>query len=223
MFFVRAMQNRSERRLRLGAELRSALSNGEFELWYQPQVALKDGELKGLEVLLRWRHPAYGLLAPHAFIKVLSESVIAEQVGSWILDQACQPAAALARTGLPPIRVGVNLFPAQLRSGRLYNMVCAALSRHQLTPEQLELEITESTVLRYNPEYAKLFARLKKLGVGIAFDDFGTGFASLSLLQSFPLTRLKIDRSFVARINRNAKDAAMVEALVGMARTLACP
>jgi EAL domain-containing protein (putative c-di-GMP-specific phosphodiesterase class I) len=214
------MQNNSEQRHRLGSELRQALANGEFELWYQPQVRLSDAELSGFEALLRWRHPVHGMLPPQVFIDVLEHSAIAEEVGDWILDQACAAAAQFEQNGLGSLRVGANLFADQLRSGRLFGVVTSALQRHGLSPDQLELEITENTVLRHNNRSTKALQRLKSLGVGIAFDDFGTGFASLSLLQKYPLTRLKIDRSFVAGVDRKAGDAAIVRAVIAMASSL---
>ncbi|WP_260600134.1 putative bifunctional diguanylate cyclase/phosphodiesterase [Sphingomonas endolithica] len=219
-FFVRAMQNSSEQRHRLSSELRHALGNKEFELWYQPQVRLADHAISGFEALLRWRHPDHGLLAPQAFIEVLEESAIAEEVGDWIVEQACTAAAEWSHMGWGALRIGVNLFAAQLRSERLFEVVSSALKRHRLSPGQLELEITENTVLRHSNQSTKALRRLKALGVGIAFDDFGTGFASLSLLQRYPLTRLKIDRSFVARIDRKVGDAAIVNAIIRMAASL---
>ncbi len=219
-FFARAMQNRSEQELRLSMELRSALANGEFELWYQPQVSFADRSLVGVEALLRWRHPRHGLLQPHAFIDILERSVVAEIVGDWIIEEACSTAAAWQLGGLGKIRMGVNLFPVQLRSARLVQVVLDALVRHGLGADQLELEITENTVLRHSNHSAEALRKLKALGVGVAFDDFGTGFASLGLLQKYPLTRLKIDRSFVACIDQDAGDAAIVGAVVGMARSL---
>jgi diguanylate cyclase (GGDEF)-like protein/PAS domain S-box-containing protein len=219
-FFAREMQNNSEQRHRLGSELRRALANGEFELWYQPQVSLSDNSLAGVEALLRWRHPDHNLLTPQAFIEVLEHSAIAEEVGDWIVEQACAATAEWGRVGLGPLRVGVNLFAAQLRSGRLFEVVSSALQKHGLSPDQLELEITENTVLRHSNQSTKALRKLKSLGVGVAFDDFGTGFASLSLLQRYPLTRLKIDRSFVARVDRKAGDAAIVKGVIGIAKSL---
>jgi diguanylate cyclase (GGDEF)-like protein/PAS domain S-box-containing protein len=219
-FFARAMQNRSEQRLRLGVELHQALANEELELWYQPQVSLADSNLSGVEALLRWRHPEHGLLSPQAFIEVLEESAFAEEVGDWIVEQAARATVEWDRAGLGALRVGVNLFPAQLRSGRLFDVISSALARHKLDAQRFELEITENTVLRHSNGSAQTLMRLKNLGVGIAFDDFGTGFASLSLLQKYPLTRLKIDRSFVAQVDRRTGDAAIVKAVVGMARSL---
>jgi diguanylate cyclase (GGDEF)-like protein/PAS domain S-box-containing protein len=218
-FFAREMQNRSEARHRLGSELRQALSNNEFELWYQPQVRLSDNAFTGVEALLRWRHPHHDLLAPHAFIELLEESVIAEEVGDWIIEQACAAAADWKQQGLGSLRVGLNLFAAQLRSGRLFEVVTTALQKYAMSPNKLELEITETTVLRHSSQSTKALRKLKAMGVGIAFDDFGTGFASLSLLQKYPLTRLKIDRSFIQGIERKAGDAAIVGAIVSMAKS----
>lgn len=219
-FFARAMQHNSERRHRLSSDLRQALSNDEFELWYQPQVGLANQSLSGVEALLRWRHSEYGLLTPQAFIQVLEDSAIAEEVGDWIIDRACAAAAEWETAGLGSLRVGVNLFAAQLRSDRLFGIVSSALQKHGLSPRQLELEITETTVLRHSNQSSKALRKLKAMGVGVAFDDFGTGFASLSLLQKYPLTRLKIDRSFVERIDRKAHDAAIVKAVIRMASSL---
>ena len=195
-------------------------ANDEFELLLQPQVSLADHSLCGVEALLRWRHPVRGMLLPGAFIGVLEDHPIAEQVGDWIIDRACAATAEWQRIGLHRVRVGVNLFAAQLRSGRLLTTVAAALGKHGLTPDALELEITENTVLQYNKQATHTLRKLKALGVGIAFDDFGTGFASLSLLRKYPVTRLKIDKSFVARVDRDPGDAAIVSAVIGMAASL---
>ncbi|MCC6940781.1 MAG: EAL domain-containing protein [Novosphingobium sp.] len=173
-----------------------------------------------VEALLRWRHPDHGLLAPQTFISILEESAIAEDVGDWIIDQACAAAANWKEAGLGSLRVGVNLFPVQLRSGRLYDVIRNALARHGLGAEAFEVEITENTVLRHDEEATATLQRLKNFGIAIAFDDFGTGFASLSLLQKYPLDRLKIDKSFIRNIDREESDAAIVKAVIGMAQTL---
>ncbi|MCH2486638.1 MAG: EAL domain-containing protein [Erythrobacter sp.] len=220
VFFTRAMQRDAERRHRMNTDLRGALERGEFELLYQPQVDLADGRLVGAEALLRWNHPQHGQLRPSVFIDALEHSPVAMEVGDWIIDSACDAAATFDRAGLGPIRVAANLFARQLRSGGLFAVVEAALDRHDLSPERLELEITESTALQDNIHQMRDLGRLKNLGVHIAFDDFGTGYASLSLLQKYPLTRLKVDRSFIARIDRSETDAAIVQAVVTMARTL---
>lgn len=218
-FFVRAMQITSEQRVRLGAELRHALPNDQFHMLYQPQISMRDNSLTGVEALLRWRHPDHGTLSPQSFIEILEDSAITEEVGDWIIDQACASAAQWREEGLGSVRVGVNLFASQLRSGRLLDVVSSALRRHGLSPDQLELEITENTVLRHS-HATSVLRKLKSLGVSIAFDDFGTGFASLSLLQRYPLSRLKIDRSFVTQVDRKIGDAAIVGAVIGMANSL---
>ena len=219
-FFNRAMQSVSERRHRLNVDLRGALERGEFQLLYQPQVRLDDGMLVGVEALLRWAHPRHGLLRPQEFIEALEHNPVVGDVGDWVVDQACAAASYFQRTGLGPIRVAINLFARQLRTGGLYPTVTEALDRHGLAGDSLELEITESTVLQDNHLQIRDLGLLKDIGVQIAFDDFGTGFASLSLLQRFPLTRLKIDRSFVGRFDRQGKDLAIVDAVITMARKL---
>ncbi|MEO1969890.1 MAG: EAL domain-containing protein [Sphingomonadaceae bacterium] len=219
-FFTRAMQRQSEQRHRLGIELRKASESKEFELLYQPQIRIADRTLVGVEALLRWRHPVHGVLQPSIFIDTLENSPIAEEVGDWVLDEACAAAAVLRSKGLRAMRVAVNLFSRQLRSGRLYESVTAALERHGLEASCLELEITENTVLQFASLPMQDLRRLKALGVQVAFDDFGTGFASLSLLQKYPVTRLKIDRSFVAKIDSRAADSAIVGAIITMAQKL---
>lgn len=210
-YYLPAMHNQSEQRQRLGAELREALPQGQFVLHFQPQVSLEDKALLGVEALLRWKHPQFGLLHPDAFLSVLDDSVVAEDVGDWVIDEACRVASAWRSAGLGEVRMAVNLFAAQLRSPRLYGVIGEACRKHRIAPTQLEIEITENIVIKHNDEIATMLKRLKTLGVDIAFDDFGTGYASLSLLQRYPLDRLKIDRCFVEAIHRSDADAAIVE------------
>lgn len=219
-YYLPSMQNQSEQRQRLGAELREALPQGQFVLHFQPQVSLEDKALLGVEALLRWKHPQFGLLHPDAFLSVLDDSVVAEDVGDWVIDEACRVASAWRSAGLGEVRMAVNLFAAQLRSPRLYGVIGEACRKHRISPTQLEIEITENIVIKHNDEVATMLKRLKTLGVDIAFDDFGTGYASLSLLQRYPLDRLKIDRCFVEAIHRSDADAAIVDAVLQMARTL---
>lgn len=219
-FFAHEMQRIAEQRNLLGSQLHHAFENDEFELWYQPQVSLLDDSLIGVEALLRWRHPDRGLLSPFAFIEVLESSAIAAEVGDWILRRACKTMAEWGQAGIEPLRVGVNLFAAQLRAGKLFEVVSGALEEHGLSPNQLELEITENTVLRHRNPSMKALRKLRSMGVGVSFDDFGTGFASLSLIQKYPLTRLKIDRSFVAQFLHSSGDVAIVKAVIGIAKSL---
>jgi diguanylate cyclase (GGDEF)-like protein len=206
------------RRLKV-LELHRAVDKTEFALYYQPQVSLGTGELCGAEALLRWRHPARGLLGPAAFLSALEAGPLAGRVGLWVIDEACAQAAYWIRQGLRPFRVGINLFAVQLGASDLVDQVQGALDRHGLDPGNLEIEITENIVLRQNDVALASLHRLRELGVGVSFDDFGTGYASLSLLKTYPLTRIKIDRSFVRGMLESAGDAAVVNAILDIARS----
>jgi EAL domain-containing protein (putative c-di-GMP-specific phosphodiesterase class I) len=181
-----------------------------------------DGAVIGAEALLRWRHPERGILAPGAFIDALCESAVAIDTGRWILTSACKTAAAWRAKGLPPIRIGVNLFPVQFRSGSLLRDVEHALSESGLPPEALELEITENIALGREQATLCPLKALRAKGIGIAFDDFGTGYASLSYLTRYPLTRIKIDRSFVQKIGTQSagSDTAILRSIIVMGRNL---
>lgn len=201
-------------------ELKQASGQRQWELYYQPQYRLSDGCLTGVEALLRWRHPAWGILLPSTFMPVLETHVMADEVGNWVLEEACRQLAAWRVLGIDIPRVSVNLFSAQIHTGSITDRVTAALAGNGLMPSDLELEITETIALRHNDgDLAPLFDLLDR-GVGIAFDDFGTGFASLSTLQRFPLTRLKIDRSFVTDICSNPQSIAVVGGILAIGRAL---
>lgn len=212
--FEPAMRSALLTRLAMRAELHEAARGGEFVLHYQPQVALDTKCIVGAEALLRWQHPRHGLLLPGAFLPHLEDHPLALDVGRWVIEEACRQAAAWRDLGYPPMRIGVNLFAAQVRSGTLASDVAAALRRHRLLPTALELEITETIVLSVDEADIDQFRDLHRQGIGIAFDDFGTGYASLSSLKRFPLTRLKIDRSFVRDLIFERHDAAVVRAIV---------
>lgn len=201
-------------------ELRFAFSDKQFGLHFQPQVRLDDGMLTGAEALLRWNHPVRGLLQPAAFMSVLETHPLAYEIGCWVLDKSCLTLAAWRSQGLSPLRMSVNLFAAQLRSGTLVEVVEATLARHGLAPCDLELEITETIALRHEEKDLAPLRCLCTRGVGIAFDDFGTGFASLSALKDFPLTRLKIDKSFVRDVCSNRHSAAIVHGVITIGRSL---
>ncbi|AWN50180.1 GGDEF-domain containing protein [Methylobacterium terrae] len=200
-------------------ELPRALAAGEFELYYQPQVALGDRRLIGAEALIRWRHPRLGLLAPGEFLAPLEASRLAAPVGRWVLRTACAQGAAWRRAGAPDLRVGVNLFSAQFHSASLVDEVRAALAESGLPGSALEIEITETIILQHDEALIAPLRALRDLGVGLAFDDFGTGYASLSLLKRFPLTRLKIDRSFVQGMEGSAQDRAIVQSVLTLGRS----
>lgn len=202
-----------------GMELHRAVAKGEFLLFYQPQIHLATGALTGAEALLRWRHPQLGLLAPGVFLPSLESGPLAATVGSWVLNEACSQAAFWRRSGLHDFRIAVNLFGAQFREGDLAAEVAQTLDRHGLPPEALELEITENIVLNHDAAVLEMLQRLRAQGVGISFDDFGTGYASLSLLKTHPITRIKIDRSFVSGMLDSNRDATVIRAIVDVARS----
>ncbi|UHD47410.1 EAL domain-containing protein [Aureimonas altamirensis] len=199
-------------------ELRAAFQNGEFELYYQPQVATEDRRLTGAEALMRWNHPERGLLSPSSFIDVLSEKPIVPEIGEWVLTTACAQLVEW-RSIVPDMHMGVNLFEAQMRSGRLLETVKKVLGETGLPADALELEIVENILLRNDATTAFLLKSLSETGVGLAFDDYGTGFASLSLLKRYPVSRLKIDRSFVRDVTSDPENAAVVRALLYLGRS----
>jgi diguanylate cyclase (GGDEF)-like protein/PAS domain S-box-containing protein len=217
--FVPALRMEAAARRLYAIELHRAVSEGEFVLFYQPQIRLADGALVGAEALIRWRHPQRGLLAPAAFLPALESGPLAVTASAWVLDEACAQAAKWRRAGATDFRVGVNLCSAQFRVGDLVEAVMLALDRHGLPPQALELEITENIVLDHDDRILDTLQQLYERGVAIAFDDFGTGYASLSLLKRCPLTRIKIDRSFVQGMLESERDASVIRAILDMARS----
>jgi diguanylate cyclase (GGDEF)-like protein/PAS domain S-box-containing protein len=218
-FFLPVFRAQAQARRELDLELRRAFAENEFEIYFQPQIRLADNAVVGAEALLRWRHPTKGIVAPGAFIETLAHSPIAPELGRWILRTACEKTSAWRAMGFPLSRIGVNLFPPRANDDILLKETENALRETGLPAEVLELEITENIVLNYEDAAAPL-QKLHEKGVRLAFDDFGTGYASLSSLTRFPVSRIKIDRSFVAKITAGAEDAAIVRSLIAMAHNL---
>jgi EAL domain-containing protein (putative c-di-GMP-specific phosphodiesterase class I) len=217
-FFEPEMDRRLRERYELQRDMRSAIAHGEFALHYQPQAKI-DGEVFGFEALVRWYHPTRGLVPPSTFIPLAEQSGMIGEVGEWTLRQACTEAASWPR----PLQVGVNLSPVQFRHGDLASLVQSVLADTGLAPGRLELEITEGVLINDQARALATLRRLKLLGVKIAMDDFGTGYASLSGLQSFPFDKLKIDKTFVSGVESNAKSAEIVRAVIGLGRALKIP
>jgi diguanylate cyclase (GGDEF)-like protein/PAS domain S-box-containing protein len=217
-FFLPVLRAQAQARRDLDADLRRAFAENEFELYFQPQIRLADDALVGAEALLRWRHVNKGILSPGTFIDTLAASPIAPDVSRWVMRTACEKAAAWRALGLPLGRIGVNLFPSQLADPSMVEDVDEILRATGLPPEALELEITENVALDFKD--AAILEKLHQKGVKLAFDDFGTGYASLSYLTRFPLARIKIDRSFVGKITDDTGDAAIVRSLIAMAHNL---
>ena len=219
VFFDRDMRAALEARLVLESQLRRAVEGGEFELFYQAQVKLRDGSLVGAEALIRWRHPQRGLLPPAEFMAVANASTLSIAIAQWVIETACRQGNAWQQMG-HAVRLGVNLAPAQLQADGLAAMVESVLDHTGFSPDLLELEVTEDVLLEDHERARDIFRRIQALGVRIAFDDFGTGYASLTYLKKFPLDRLKIDRSFVQELRVDSDDAAIVGSTITLARLL---
>lgn len=218
-FFLPALRARAQARRGLDLELARAHAENEFEIYFQPEVRLVDGAIVGAEALLRWRHPERGVIAPGAFIEALAANKIAPDVGRWIIHTACAQVSAWRTKGLLLSRIGINLFPPQFRGEGLVKDVGEILRETNLPAHTVEIEITEHSALDYE-DAARALQQLHEMGVNIAFDDFGTGYASLSYLTRFPISRIKIDRSFIGRIADDANAAAIVRSLIVMAHNL---
>ena len=219
-FFRREFDEAIRERLHVGNALRVALTERQFELYFQPQVAAHDGRVTSLEALIRWHHPDGGMIAPDRFIPIAEEMHLIAAVGACVIDEACRILAGWRKTGLYHVRVAVNLSAQQLHQPDLLAIVGDALARHGLSGEDLELEITESMVME-NPDLCiAQLKQLSELGIKLAMDDFGTGYSSLAYLKRLPIDTLKIDRSFVKDIETNANDAAICATTISMANTL---
>ncbi|MBO0663545.1 EAL domain-containing protein [Jiella sp. MQZ9-1] len=218
--FSRSLRNTALERGNIVLEMQEAWEGGDFELYYQPIVCLPTGVWTGAEALLRWNYPYRGVLQPSEFLPILEKSHLAVDVGSWIIDEACRQAALWRAQITPDFTMAVNLFELQLKSGTLVAVVTDALDRHGLPPQTLQLELTERIVLAQDQQIIDQVRELRRLGVGIAFDDFGTGFASLSALKSYPVSCIKIDRSFMTGLATDIADLSIVTSLINLAKSL---
>lgn len=213
-FYTRRMSADAAERIRLDQALRGALERGEFELHYQPQIDLRSGVITGVEALIRWRHPELGLVSPARFIPLAEETGLIVVLGEWVMRTACAQMAAWQQAGQAPQRIAVNLSARQLWQGHAVQMVAGVLRETGLSPGCLELEITESVVMRDGAEALQALSDLRELGITLALDDFGTGYSSLSHLRSLPLNKLKIDRSFVQELTTRSDVAVLVQQII---------
>lgn len=219
-YFSRTLSETAQDRLQLENALRGAAERGELTLHYQPQIRLRDRTLAGLEALLRWNHPERGNIAPDRFIPLAEEIGLMPSIGRWVLNEACRQMAQWRSDGLTMPRVAVNLSVQQIDRTEIAEDVRVALARHGVAAEQLELEVTESMVMRF-PEAARAtLQKLRELGVELALDDFGTGYSSLAYLGRLPLNRLKIDRSFVVSIGHGFSGEAIARSVISLANSL---
>ena len=208
-------------RVTLGAELRDAIESGQLFLVYQPQVAIHDGRITGLEALVRWHHPVRGILGPDFFIPLAEKIGLIAKLGHWVLWTACRQAKEWLDAGIAPIRIGVNLSALQFKTPlALENDIAAALAVTGLPARLLELELTETVLMEASREHNDILLRLRQAGVTIAIDDFGTGYSSLDYLRQFPADRIKIAQNFVRHLETMPGNAAIVKATIGLAREL---
>jgi len=219
-FFTAEMNAQSLARLDLENALRRAIDNDEFVLHFQPKVYIASGRISGAEVLIRWQRPGHGMVSPALFIPILEETGLIVRVGSWVIHEACRKIAHWGKTGAGAVHLSVNVSGIQFFVGGLEEEVLKAIREHDIAPELLELELTESSLMSNAEETITVLQNLKRLGIEISIDDFGTGYSSLAYLKRFPIDKLKIDIAFVREVTSNPDDAAIVLAIINMAHSL---
>ena len=219
-FYSREMEAHSRAQMKMASDLRTALENNQFELYYQPQIDAVSGRITGMESLIRWFHPEDGLISPVQFIPVAEEMGMIVSIGEWVLQQACHQANEWIEAGHSELNVSVNVSARQFKDPTFKSSVISALLSSGLEPQHLVLEITESMLMGDIDELAFLFGEIKQLGVSFSLDDFGTGYSSLSYLKKFPIDELKIDRSFLLDVPANNDDNSIVRAIIAMAHSL---
>jgi len=208
------------RRFHLEQDLRRAIDQEEFELFYQPVIDIDMRKAAGAEALIRWRHPDRGLVAPGEFIAAAEASGLIEPIGLWVLQKACAQVREWNELGYRHLRMAINLSARQFLDPNLVRHVMEALDHHGISPAQLEIELTETAAMLDHERTRRLFTALRDLGVGIAIDDFGTGFASMSYLRTLPFDKLKIDREFVANVHTVPENQAICGALIELSKGL---
>ena len=219
-YYTREMNASVEQKLMLLEGLRSALEDNQFHLLYQPKVDLRTGLIIGVESLIRWQHPEQGIISPLHFIGLAEESGLIVAIGEWVLQTACRQNKAWQAAGLVPITISVNVSPRQFEERRLVERVALALQESGMAPSELELEVTESLIMRDLAQSVEKMRELEAMGILLSIDDFGTGYSSLSALKSFPITRLKIDKSFVSELADNKDDQAIAMAVISLGHKL---
>ena len=219
-FYRSDVNSKAIERQLLETGLRQAIQRHEFELHYQPIVNLASGTVAGVEALIRWRHPAHGLVLPGNFISIAEESGLIVPMGQWVLREGCGQAKLWQDAGFPLLRLAINISAAELRSKEFLLGVATILTDTGFDPQSLDLELTETFLMQDSKSTALVLQALKELGVHLALDDFGTGYSSLSYMRRFPIDVLKIDRSFVSELTTDADDASVVSAIINMGKSL---
>ncbi|ADI83877.2 response receiver-modulated diguanylate cyclase/phosphodiesterase [Geobacter sulfurreducens KN400] len=219
-FFTRGMDEAAQQRLSIELSLRKALERGEIFVHYQPKVDLSCGEITGFEALARWHHPELGLIPPDTFIPLAEKNGLIVRIGEWVLRAACAQARTWIDEGFSDLCMAINLSSHQFTSGNLTSMVKEVLDETELPPSCLEFEITEGILMERTEKTMRILSELRDMGVRISIDDFGTGYSSLGYLKRFPVNTVKIDRSFVREIDSPHEDAAIIKAIIAVARNL---
>jgi predicted signal transduction protein with EAL and GGDEF domain len=219
-FYKLAMNDVASRELQLESDLRKALDRSELLLHYQPKVELVTGRVCGFEALVRWQHPELGMIPPNDFIPLAEQAGLIGQLGEFVLRAACAQVRVWREMGLPPLRVSVNLSAHQFRTEDLAETVARILRETPLSPRSLDIEITESAMMRSKDVTVSVLQKLKGIGITVSLDDFGTGYSSLSYLRGFPIDTVKIDRSFVRDLTMDPDAASITAAIISMAQTL---
>lgn len=219
-FFSKEVKTQSIERLSLESALRRALEREQFSLNYQPKVDMETGQITGVEALLRWTHPDLGSISPAQFIPLAEETGLIVPIGRWVVKEACAQAMAWQRRGLLPVSMAVNLSPRQFVDEHLLQDVDEALAASGMSPVLLQLEVTESMMMRNVGRALKVLDAIQSRGIRLAIDDFGTGYSSMSLMKHFPIDTIKIDRSFVRDLPQDSEDQAIAQAIISMGKAL---
>ncbi|MSO54844.1 MAG: EAL domain-containing protein, partial [Rhodospirillales bacterium] len=219
-FFTADLNEEVRQRLILRNNLVKAIERNEMSLHFQPKIELKTRKISGLEALMRWNNAELGSVPPSRFIPVLEESGMALEFGRWVVQSALDQFKAIVASGLPPLRIAINLTTRQLREPRFVSFIERALSDNNLSPDCLEIEVTEMMLMSDSSRNVTALGKLHDLGIRIAMDDFGTGYSSLVYLKRYPIDTIKIDRSFIANITKDPSDAEVVRAIIGMGQSL---
>jgi len=215
-----SMSHASEERVRFEGDLHRALKQQQFELHYQPKFKGVSRRIHSAEALVRWQHPEQGLVMPDRFIPLAEESGLIVPIGAWVLQQACRQLRTWRDSGLPLVRVAVNISAVQFRRADLVDTVRRALTDADIDAQYLEIELTETALMSDPEESVEILERLSRMGILVSVDDFGTGYSSMSYLRRFPIDKLKVDRSFITNIMISADDAAIVQAIISLAHSL---
>ena len=219
-FFTKEIKAQSIERLTLETALRRALERDQFSLHYQPKVDMASGQITGVEALLRWMHPELGMVSPGQFIPLAEETGLIVPIGRWVMKEACAQNMAWQRRGLRPVTMAVNLSPRQFADAHLLHDIDEALLASGMSPVLLQLEVTESMVMRNVSRAIKVLDAIQSRGIRLAIDDFGTGYSSMSLMKQFPIDTIKIDRSFVRDLSTDSEDQAIAQAIISMGKAL---